>query len=105
MVSPIQKQQSILQSSMAERIQQVQQQHPDMQQRYFEIQLREERKKMLQKVKNTEDAEGVTIREEEGRKRQADDHGEKEPEATEPDQQTTADSEDSDQHSHVDVKV
>lgn len=68
MVSPIVRQQNILQSSMTERIQQIQQQHPEMQQRYFEIQLREERKKMLQRVKNPEDTDQVVIHDEESRK-------------------------------------
>ena len=102
MVSPIEKQQSILQTSMAERIQHIQQQHPDMQQRYFGIQLQEDRKKMLQKVKIREDAERVIIREEEGRKRQADDNQEKEMNTAELDKQTSADTE---QYSHVDVKI
>jgi len=102
MVSPIQTQQSILQTSMVERIQQVQQQHPDMQQRYFEIQLREERKKMLQKVKDSKDTERIATRDEEHHKRQADDHQEKETENTDIEQQTSAAPED---HSHVDVKV
>jgi len=102
MVSPIERQQSILQTNIADRIQQIQQQHPDMQQRYFEIQFREERRKMLQKVKDSEDAERVSIRDEEGRKRHAGDHGETEAEVNEPNKQTSPDP---DQHGHVDVKV
>ncbi len=43
MVSAIEKQ--ILQSQVMERIQQVQQQHPDMQQQYFNVQLSQERRK------------------------------------------------------------
>lgn len=48
MVSAIEKQ--VLQSQVLDRIQQVQQQHPDMQQQYFNIQLSEERRKMKKKV-------------------------------------------------------
>ncbi|MBN1380257.1 MAG: hypothetical protein JXA41_01130 [Deltaproteobacteria bacterium] len=103
MVSPIARQQSILQSSIVERIQQTQQQHPDMQQRYFEIQLREERKKMLQKAKDTEEAQNARIRDEDDRKRQADDQETQE--SAENDVPTEETMIDPDAPGHVDVKV
>ncbi|NTW17619.1 MAG: hypothetical protein HGA41_09235 [Syntrophaceae bacterium] len=54
-----------------ERVQQAQQQHPDMQQRYFNVQLSEERKLLKETVKNTEEAEKSRIKsKEEEEKRQ-----------------------------------
>jgi hypothetical protein len=53
-----------------ERVQQAQQQHPDMQQRYFNVQLSEERKLLKETVKNTEEAEKSRIKNKEEEKRQ-----------------------------------
>ncbi|MBN1547900.1 MAG: hypothetical protein JW902_14715 [Syntrophaceae bacterium] len=62
MVRPIDAQQSILQSSPMEKVQQVQQQHTDMQQRYFKLQLTEERRLQKEKVKDLEQKETTAIR-------------------------------------------
>jgi hypothetical protein len=102
MAGSISNLQSVLQTNITERIQQVQQQHPDMQQRYFEIQLREERRKMLQKVKDAEEADRVKIRDEEGRKRQAGNPPKQEAQAAPPETEETNDAE---ARSHVDLKV
>jgi hypothetical protein len=50
-----------------ERVQQVQQQHPDVQQRYFEDQLSKEKKEVKEKVQQSEELDYVLIREEERR--------------------------------------
>lgn len=50
MVRAIDRHESILQSPLTERIQQVQQQQPDLQQRYFELQLSQEHRKMQQRI-------------------------------------------------------
>ena len=65
MTSSIDRQQSILQSNIMERIQQVQQQHPDMQQRYFENHLSQERIKKLHKVNDYDDMEQIHFRDRE----------------------------------------
>jgi hypothetical protein len=63
-------QQILVQSNSMERVQQAQQQHPDMQQRYFSVQLSEERKLLKETVKNTEEAEKSRIKsKEEGERR------------------------------------
>lgn len=49
--------QGLLQANMVERIQQTQQQHPDMQQRYFEIALAKEKKRAEETVPDSEKAE------------------------------------------------
>ncbi|HET56923.1 MAG TPA: hypothetical protein ENN35_00590 [Deltaproteobacteria bacterium] len=49
--------QGLLQANMVERIQQAQQQHPDMQQRYFEIALAKEKKRAEETVLDSEKAE------------------------------------------------
>jgi hypothetical protein len=54
--------QVLLQTNSMERVQQTQQQHPEMQQRYLDIQLTEERKLLQETVDNTEDTEETRIR-------------------------------------------
>ncbi|MGZ3577894.1 MAG: hypothetical protein ACXWMI_01060 [Syntrophales bacterium] len=71
MLRPVDLQQILTQSNSMERVQQTQQQHPDMQQRYFSVQLSEERKHLKEAVKNSEETEKSKIRgEEEKEKRQ-----------------------------------
>lgn len=74
-------QQILVQSNSIERVQQAQQQHPDMQQRYFSVQLSEERKLLKETVKNTEEAEKSRIksREEEERRQKRAKAGEEHP--------------------------
>jgi len=67
MVRSVDVQQVILQMNSVERIQQVQQQHPDVQQRYFEDQLNKEKKEVKEKVQHSEEIEHALIREEERR--------------------------------------
>lgn len=69
MLRAIDAQQVILQSNATERVQQTQQQHPDMQQRYFELQLSEEQRLLKEKVKDTKESEEARIKEEQERKR------------------------------------
>ena len=75
MSSPINIQQSVLQTVMAERVQQVQQQHPDMQQRYFENHLSQERIKKMHKVNDSKEMENVRFREKEEQRQPRDQHG------------------------------
>lgn len=62
--------QVILQTNAVERVQQVQQQHPDVQQRYFKDQLRKEEKELKEKVKDTRNTENPVIDEKDRRNRQ-----------------------------------
>jgi hypothetical protein len=64
--------QSVLQSVISERVQQVQQQHPDMQQRYFENQLSQERIKKKHKVNDFEETDCIQLRDKEERKQRKD---------------------------------
>ena len=59
MVRAIDQRESVLQSGIAERIQQVQQRHPEVQQRYFEMQLNQEHRKRLQQVIEAEEKEAL----------------------------------------------
>lgn len=102
MISAIDQQQSIMQAKIIERIQQVQQQHPDMQQQYFEIQLSQERHKMMKKINESEDMYRIKESEEEGEKRKKDQQ--KRHETAEPDIDGEA-STDQEQHGHIDIKV
>lgn len=65
MVRSLDVQQIILQSNAVERVQQVQQQHPDLQQRYFADQLNKEKSLLKEKVKDLEENERLMIKEEE----------------------------------------
>lgn len=71
MVSPIERQQSILQAGLIDRINQIQQQHPDMQQRYFKIQLEQERQELKKKINQSGGVDRTTIGKEEEKKRDA----------------------------------
>jgi type IV secretory pathway VirB4 component len=62
MVRAIDVQQSILQTSSTEKIQQIQQQHADMQQRYFQLKLSEEDRLAQEKIREFEEAEKTKIR-------------------------------------------
>jgi hypothetical protein len=100
-VSAIDRQQSILQSNVTERIQQVQQQHPDLQQRYFEIQLAQERRKMLKKINESEEMDHAKLRDEE-RKQQEDRQRKNETATSDMHEETSGEQE---QRSHIDIKV
>jgi hypothetical protein len=65
MVRAIDIQQSILQVSSTEKIQQIQQQHADMQQRYFHLQLSEEDRLAKEKVNSFKEADQAKIRKKE----------------------------------------
>lgn len=59
---PINIHQSVLQSVISERVQVVQQQHPDMQQRYFDHQLTQERLKKNHKVNEYDEMDATLLR-------------------------------------------
>jgi hypothetical protein len=67
MVRSLDMQQVLLQSIAVERVQQVQQQQADVQQRHFGSQLAEEKRELREKVKDLEETERLMIREEEER--------------------------------------
>jgi hypothetical protein len=60
-VRPIEMNQGIMQAHATEKIQKVQQQHPDMQQRYFSLQLQEEKKRQSKKVPDAEETKKKII--------------------------------------------
>ena len=81
MVGPIDAKVSILQTHPTEKVQQVQQQHADMQQRYFNLQLTEERRLQKEKVKDLEQKDSAVIRdtfEREQKRQEAKDQGKEE---------------------------
>jgi hypothetical protein len=75
MIRSVDVQQVILQLNSIERVQQVQQQHPDVQQRYFEDQLNKEKKEVKEKVQQSEELDYALIREEERRGKGDKQHG------------------------------
>jgi len=104
MIRAVDIKQILVQSNSMERVQQAQQQHPEMQQRYLDIQLSEENKLLKESVKNAQEADEARVgkkEEQESPRRNAKDrreHGK--PEA--PDQE---DSGDGLQGTHVDIRV
>ena len=67
MNSPVNINQSVLQSVITERVQQAQQQH-ETQQRYFEHHLSQETVKKQHKVNEFEDMDYIQLRDKEGRR-------------------------------------
>jgi hypothetical protein len=98
--SSIDRQQSILQSNIMERIQQVQQQHPDMQQRYFENHLSQERIKKLHKINDFDEMDRTPLRDKKERGRHK--HQQRKNEAQELHAKTSTDQ---DEPGHIDIKI
>ncbi|MDQ5988361.1 MAG: hypothetical protein CSYNP_04121 [Syntrophus sp. SKADARSKE-3] len=72
MVRAIDMQQVITQAYPVEKVQQTQQQHSDIQQRYFDTKLNEEQRLLREKVKNSEEARQAKITEQERKGQQRD---------------------------------
>lgn len=100
MVSPIEKQ--VLQSQILDRIQQVQQQHSEMQQQYFNIQLSEERRKLKKKVNKSEEVFNAKVDEDHWTRQDKKDQQEQD--GGEPGTEGKA-SGDLKQPDHIDIKV
>jgi hypothetical protein len=104
MVRAIDRHESILQSPLTERIQQIQQQHPDLQQRYFEVQLSQEHRKMLQRINESEEKEPVHLNAE--GERQPKDHPREGHHASQGQPEDLPSDPDHPEHSgHIDIKV
>ncbi|MCL2669139.1 MAG: hypothetical protein FWE89_00515 [Syntrophaceae bacterium] len=69
MVRPIERSENVLQAFKMERVQQVQQQHPDQQQRYFQLQLEQERRELLAKANSVDEPSKTEIKDDEEEKR------------------------------------
>ena len=106
MVRSVDVQQVLLQTNSIERVQQVHQQHPDVQQRYFEDQLSKQRKEQKEKVKKTQETETPVIKDEKKEREQGEHFlggdGKKEHKEAESTEQTLLDN---DRGRTVDIKV
>lgn len=76
MLRSLDVQQVLLQSSAIERVQQVQQQQGDAQQRHFHAQLLEEKRELREKVKDPDEAERLMVRDEDEREKREGSPGE-----------------------------
>jgi hypothetical protein len=83
-----------------ERIQQVQQQHPDMQQRYFENHLNQERIKKLHKANDFEEMERIKLRDKEERGHHRNQHRNGETQEVPAETSTSRD-----ESGHIDIKI
>ncbi|MCK9362270.1 MAG: hypothetical protein M0P74_01515 [Syntrophales bacterium] len=75
MIKAIDAQQVIIQTEKANRVQQVDRQHPEMQQRYLDIQAREEKKLLQKAIKSSEETERAVIRDEEQKENRREQQG------------------------------
>ena len=80
MVGPLDSQIVINQSAATEKVQEVQQRHPDLQQRHFALKLEQEQEKMKRDVRETEKPDQAVIRnrekkEEKSKRRQKSERG------------------------------
>jgi hypothetical protein len=100
MVSAIEKQ--ILQSQVMDRIQQVQQQHPDMQQQYFNIQLSQERRKLKKKVNESDEIYHARVGEDDWERQQQDHPRQQETPEQEVEGKASGEQK---QPDHIDIKV
>ena len=104
MVRAIDAQQVILQSSMAEKVQQIQQQNPDMQQRYFALHLSEQDRLLREKVKQSEESEKAAIKEKQEResaRKRKEQHSKENPEHL----AAGEEGESEDEGMHINIKV
>ena len=76
MVRSLDVQQILLQSNAIERVQTIQQQQTEVQQKHFEAQLAEDKRALKEKVKDLEETERLMIREEEERSKREKNAGE-----------------------------
>jgi hypothetical protein len=103
MVRAIDAQQVILHSSAAERVQQIQQQNPDLQQRYFALQLSEQDRLLKDQVNASDESEKAVIKEKEekdGRRRRNN-----QPNKENPQLATSEEGESTDEGEHINIKV
>jgi hypothetical protein len=103
MVRAIDAQQVILQSSIAERVQQIQQQNPDMQQRYFALQLSEQDRLLKDQVNSSDEAEKAAIKEKEDRNSKR--RGRHQPNKETPQLVAAEEGESTDEGEHINIKV
>lgn len=69
MLRSVDMQQILLQTTAIEKVQQVQQQHADVEKKHFALQLQEEMDQRKKEVQDTKESEEAKIREEEERKK------------------------------------
>lgn len=106
MLRSVDIQQIILQSNSVERVHQVQQQHPDLQQKYFTDQLNKEKSLLKEKVKDLEESERLLIKEEDGQsRRERNTKGGKQKREKEDDSGVGNDIPDDGARTRVDIKV
>lgn len=91
MVKGIDAQYMVTQTYVTEKIQQVQQRQGDGEQRYFDVQLAEERRRLSEKVKRAEEAERLRLEEEAKEKERKKERGEREEKREEDDEGHTVD--------------
>jgi hypothetical protein len=70
MLRAIDVQQVVMQLEQAEKVQRVEQHHPDLQQRYLELQVKEEKRLLQKKVIDAEEASRALIKEKKDRERE-----------------------------------
>lgn len=98
-------QQLFLQSTAVEKAQQLQQQHPEMQQKYLAMQLTEERRLSQEKVAHAEETERTQLREREERRRRKQAEAERHVPKEAVSQEGTDSQAPDEQGDHIDIRV
>ena len=101
MIRGVDLQQSVVQTPLTEKVQQVQQQQPDMQQRYFSLQLQVEKKRLQEKVNDADEAQRLAVRDQPQKRREGADAERK----GERDGSQENSENDPDQGLHIDIKA
>jgi hypothetical protein len=109
MLKAIDVQQVVMQMEQTEKVQRVEQQHPDMQQRYLDLQAQAEHKLRQEKVPDAEEARKTLVRdqkEQERRKRERERRARTNlQESARPVIQAAEDQDEAHQGGHINIKV
>lgn len=98
-------QQLFLQSTAVEKVQQLQHQHPEMQQKYLAMQLTEERRLSQEQVAHAEETERVMLRDREERRRRRQAEAEQHPPQESGSREEAAGADPDEQGEHIDIRV
>ncbi|MHB8770875.1 MAG: hypothetical protein ACYC7J_07765 [Syntrophales bacterium] len=105
MLRSVDVQQLFLQSTAVEKVQQLQHQHPEMQQKYLAMQLTEERRLSQEQVATAEEAKRTMLRDREERRRRKQAEADQHPPRELSSREETAGPDPDEQGDHIDIRV
>ncbi len=105
MLTAVDVQQIVMQSSTVQKVQQTQQQQPDTEQKYLALQLSEARKLLHEKVTNAEEAQRLLLRDKEERRQRRKPAPERPPPGEDAPSEHTVATSPEEQGEHIDIRV